>query len=196
MPLGQRRRIGVGRRRHRLHNARDARVARSHQHTQRGSMLPRHRHGHAWFTFLFAGSYVERLPSLERCCSAGMVIWHPAGLVHANSFVSDGHNLNLVLDPNWLKGLPPDTSLPETARSWTGGLPYRIGLELYRSLNQDAEISDESVANLISLCASSKGEYGRTRWLPLVLEWMNDEYSCTLTLSEASKQTGVHPVHV
>jgi AraC family transcriptional regulator len=166
------------------------------QHTQRGSILPRHRHGHAWFTFLFAGSYVERLPSLERCCAAGMVIWHPAGLVHENNFVSDGHNLNLVLWPEWLKGLPPDIALPDTARSWEGGLPYRIGLELYRSLNQDAQISHDSVADLISLCASGKGEHGQTRWLPLILEWMNDEYSCTLTLSQASKHAGVHPVHV
>src|ERR1700686_5213821 len=33
------------------------------QHTQCGATLPKHRHGHAWFTFLFAGSYIERLPS-------------------------------------------------------------------------------------------------------------------------------------
>jgi AraC family transcriptional regulator len=166
------------------------------QHTQRGSILPRHRHGHAWFTFLFAGLYIERFSSLERRCSAGMVIWHPAGLVHENNFVSDGHNLNLVIGPEWLEGLPPDISLPDSARSWEGGSPYRIGLELYRGLNRDAQISHESVFNLISLCASSKPAHGRTQWLPLILEWMNDEYSFALTLSEASKQAGVHPVHV
>jgi AraC family transcriptional regulator len=166
------------------------------QHTQRGNILPRHRHGHAWFTFLFAGSYIERLSSLERSCSAGMVIWHPADLVHANNFVSDGHNLNLVIAPEWLEGLPPEISLPDSARSWEGGLPYRIGLELYRSLNQDAQISHESVCNLISVCASGKPAHGQTRWLPLILDWMNDEYSYTLTLSQASTQAGVHPVHV
>lgn len=166
------------------------------QHTQRGSILPRHRHGHAWFTFLFAGSYIERLSFLERSCSAGMVIWHPADLVHANNFVSNGHNLNLVMGPKWLEGLPPDISLPDSARSWEGGLPYRIGLDLYRDWNRDGQISHESVFNLISLCASSKPALGQTRWLPLILEWMNDEYSCTLTLSQASKQAGVHPVHV
>jgi AraC family transcriptional regulator len=166
------------------------------QHTQQGNILPRHRHGHAWFTFLFAGSYIERLPASERCCSAGMVIWHPADLVHENNFISNGHNLNLVIGPEWLEGLPPDISLPDSARSWEGGLANRIGLELYRSLNQDALISQESVVNLISLCASSKRAHGRTRWLPLILEWMNDEYSCTLTLSQASEQAGVHPVHV
>jgi AraC family transcriptional regulator len=166
------------------------------QHTQRGSSLPRHRHGHAWFTFLFAGSYIERLSSLERRCSAGMVIWHPADLVHENNFVSDGHNLNLVIAPEWLEGLPSDISLPNSARSWEGGLPYRIGLELYRNLNQEAQISYESVVNLISLCASSKRIHKQIRWLPLILEWMNNEYSCTLTLTQASKQAGVHPVHV
>ena len=125
-----------------------------------------------------------------------IVIWHPADLVHANNFVSDGHNLNLVIGPDWLEGLPSDISLPACDRLWEGGLPYRIGLELYRGLNRDAQISDESVFNLISLCASSKPAHGQTRWLPLILEWMNDEYSCALTLSQASTQAGVHPVHV
>jgi AraC family transcriptional regulator len=166
------------------------------QHTRSGSILPRHHHDSAWFTFLFAGSYIERLSSSERRCSAGMVMWHPAGLVHENSFVSNGHNLNLVIGPEWLEGLPADISLPDRARSWEGGLPYRLGLELYRSLNQDAQISHESVFNLISLCASSKAAHGQSRWLPLILEWMNEEYSCTLTLVQASKQASVHPVHV
>ena len=166
------------------------------QHTQQGDNLPRHRHGDAWFTFLFAGSYIERLPASERCCSAGMVIWHPADLVHANNFISNGHNLNLVIAPEWLDGLPPEISLPDSGRSWEGGLAYRIGLELYRSLNQEGQISQESVLNLISLCASSKRAHGRTRWLPSILEWMNDEYSCTLTLSQACEHAGVHPVHV
>src|SRR5580704_7257006 len=107
------------------------------QHTRCGSILPRHHHSHAWFTFLFAGSYIERLPSSERCCSAGMVIWHPPDLVHENRFASNGHNLNLAFETGWLEGLPPDISLPNRARSWEGGLPYRFGLELYRSLNRD-----------------------------------------------------------
>jgi AraC family transcriptional regulator len=166
------------------------------QHTQGGGILPRHRHSHAWFTFLFAGSYIERLPSLERCCSAGMVIWHPPDLMHENRFVSNGHNMNLVFAPEWLEGLPPDISLPDKARQWEGGLPYRLGLELYRSLNRGAQISEESVVNLISLCASGAHRHGQTRWMARVLEWMNDEYSCALTLTQASEQAGVHPVHV
>lgn len=166
------------------------------QHTLGGSVLPRHRHSHAWFTFLFAGSYIERLPSLERCCSAGMVIWHPPGLVHENNFVSDGHNLNLAIDLDYLKGLPSDITFPDRARSWEDGLPYRCGLELYRSLNRDAQISHEAVVNLISFCASSSQAYGQTRWMAKVLEWMNDDYSCTLTLSQAAEQADVHPVHV
>jgi AraC family transcriptional regulator len=166
------------------------------QHTQRGSILTRHRHSNAWFTFLFAGSYIERWSSLERCCSAGMVIWHPPELVHENSFVSDGHNLNLAFEPGWLESLPPGISLPAKSRSWNGGLPYRFGLELYRSLNSGRQISQESVVNLISLCASGAHTRGRPAWLAGVLDWMNDQYSCALTLNGASEQAGVHPVHV
>lgn len=166
------------------------------QHTQRDSTLPRHRHHHAWFTFLFAGSYIERLPHFERCCSAGMVIWHPPDLVHENRFISDGHNLNLAFEPDWFGGLPTDISLPDRGRSWEGGLPYRLGLDLYRTLNREAKISHESVFNLIALCTSGADSHGQTRWLPRVLDWMNDEYSCALTLAQASEQAGVHPVHV
>jgi AraC family transcriptional regulator len=166
------------------------------QHTQHSTILPRHRHGHAWFTFLFAGSYVERLPSSERCCSAGMVIWHPPDLVHENSFVSNGHNLNLAFGPEWLESLPRDIILPDKSRSWEGGLPYRLGLELYRGLNQDTQISVESVLNLISLCASTRHPHGQTEWLAQVLDWMNDEYHCALTLTQASERAGVHPVHI
>jgi AraC family transcriptional regulator len=146
------------------------------QHTQRGGVLPRHCHSHAWFTFLFAGSYIERLPSSERRC--------------------DGHNLNLVFEPWWLESLPPEESLPGKILSWEGGLAYRFGLELYRGLNRDSQVSQESVINLISLCASSAHTHRHTRWLARVLEWMNDEYSSALTLTEASEQAGVHPVHI
>ena len=166
------------------------------QHTQRGGVLPRHCHSHAWFTFLFAGSYIERLPSSERRCVAGMVIWHPPDLVHENHFISDGHNPNLVFEPWWLESLPPEESLPGKILSWEGGLAYRFGLELYRGLNRDSQVSQESVINLISLCASSAHTHRHTRWLARVLEWMNDEYSSALTLTEASEQAGVHPVHI
>jgi AraC family transcriptional regulator len=166
------------------------------QHTQRGGVLPRHCHSHAWFTFLFAGSYIERLRSSERRCAAGMVIWHPPDLVHENLFISNGHNLNLVFEPWWLESLPPDESLPGKVLTWEGGLAYRFGLELYRGLNRDSQVSQESVINLISLCTSSAYTHRCARWLARVLEWMNDEYSSALTLTEASQKAGVHPVHI
>jgi AraC family transcriptional regulator len=80
--------------------------------------------------------------------------------------------------------------------SWKGGLAYRFGLELYRGLNRDAQVSQESVINLISLCASSAHTQSHARWLARVQEWMNDEYSSALTLTQASEKAGVHPVHV
>jgi hypothetical protein len=104
------------------------------QHTEAGSMLPRHRHEHAWFTFIFAGCYIERLLTYsDRWCSAGMVLWHPLGLLHENCFVTHGHNLNLAFEPKWLASLPHDVSLPVSTHWWEGGLPYRFGLQLSRS---------------------------------------------------------------
>lgn len=166
------------------------------QHTKGESNLPRHRHEHAWFTFLFAGSYIERLAYSDRCCSAGMVLWHPPDLVHENCFVTSGHNLNLAFEPKWLASLPRDVSLPANTHCWLGGLPYRFGLQLYRSLNTDAQIPMESVFELIGLCSLSALVHGPPMWLRRVLSWMNDEYSGALTLTQAAEHAGVHPVHV
>ena len=166
------------------------------QHWKGGESLPKHHHDHAWFTFIFAGSYVERLFNSERCCSAGTVIWHPHDLRHANCFMNDGHNLNLVLAFDWLATLPPDVSISDKEVLWKGGLPYSLGLELYRSLNQRAKISEELLFTLISCCSSSGDAPGQAPWLAQVLDWMNDEYSAPLTLTQASEHAGVHPVHV
>jgi AraC family transcriptional regulator len=178
-----------------LRSAESQGLALVDQHTRATSALPRHCHHHAWFTFLLAGSYIERSPSLERRCSAGMVIWHPPGLVHENVFVSDGHNLNLAFAPRWLADLP-DITLPKHTRIWQGGLPYRLGLQLYRSMNQHAPISPDSVFDLLALCASISPAHRQTLWLARVLDWMNDEYPGALTLAQASEHAGVHPVHV
>lgn len=160
-----------------------------------GSSLPRHCHDHAWCTFLFAGHYLERLPSFERACHAGMVIWHFPGLVHENCFVSDGHNFNVAFEPEWLETLPPDARPPCIARVWEGGAPYRLGLELYRSLNVDGRICEEAAIDLVTLvadsCAATKPE-----WLARTLEVMNDADSSQLTLVRAAEAAGVHPVHV
>ena len=77
-----------------------------------------------------------------------MVIWHPPRLVHENYFISDGHNLNLVFEPEWLESLSPDATLPCKAVSWDDGLAYRFGLELYRGMNRDGKVAKECVSKL------------------------------------------------
>jgi AraC family transcriptional regulator len=160
-----------------------------------GTSLPAHGHDHAWFTFVFAGEYVERLSSFDRVCRAGSVIWHPPGLVHENRFLSDGHNFNLVFDPEYRDMLPPDVRLPAKEGVWAGGVPFRFGLELYRSLNTSGRICEEAAIDLIVLAACSPASR-RPEWLLRILEVMNDEYSASLTLIRAAERAGVHPVHV
>jgi AraC family transcriptional regulator len=163
---------------------------------RRGTIVPKHHHDQAYISFLFAGAYIERLTSTERCCCAAAVIWHPPDESHEDRFVSDGHILNLAFKDEWLEDLPPEVTLPDKACWWEGGLPYRFGLELYQALNRDGQISHESVVNLVSFCASRRPTRVETAWLNRVLDWMNDEYCCTLTLTQASELARVHPVHI
>lgn len=166
------------------------------QNTAPGQALPRHCHDHAWFTVLFAGEYVEKLPAGERYCSAGMVIWHPPGLLHENVFLSHTHNLNVAFTPEWAALFGTEAPLPSVARSWKGGVAYGLGLELYRALNLDGKIAEDAVMNMVGLCLSPEPGEAASPWLRRVLDWMNDEYSSSLSLLKAAKVAGVHPVHV
>src|SRR5258708_22956806 len=151
----------------------------------RGGVLPSHRHHHAFISFLLAGSHIQRLPSHERHCAAATVVWHPAGELHEDHFVSDGHTLFLACKDDWLKTLPTDTPLLHQGRQWEGGLLYRFGLELYQALNRGEPIPSETVIDLISLCVAAEHANDHAAWLRRVLEWLNDEWCSGLTLTQA-----------
>jgi len=136
------------------------------------------------------------LPSHDRHYSAATVVWHPAGEIHEDRFVNDGHILFLAFKDEWLKTLPADLLLRNQGCSWEGGLLYRFGLELYQELNRCGSISLETVVDLIALCGSSAKAPGQAEWLDRVVEWMNDECCSNLTLTQAAELAGVHPVHV
>jgi AraC family transcriptional regulator len=161
-----------------------------------GGMLPKHRHDHAFISFLLAGSQLQRLHRQERRCTAATVTWHPADEVHEDRFVSDGHILFLAFQGEWLETLPPDMPRLHRGCSWEGGPRYRLGLELYRGLNRGQPLPLELVVDLISLCVAAAPERGPSAWLSRILEWMNDECSDKLTLTQAAELAGVHPVHI
>src|SRR4030095_16702997 len=52
----------------------------------RGSELPRHSHESHYFCFVLSGSYQESYEREVRSCEPSMILYHPAGELHAQSF--------------------------------------------------------------------------------------------------------------
>jgi hypothetical protein len=51
-----------------------------------GTLLGRHSHGQAYFSFVLGGSYVERCFSKLVECRNGVTLYHPAGEGHGDAF--------------------------------------------------------------------------------------------------------------
>jgi hypothetical protein len=106
--------------------------------------LSRHEHKTTYVSFLLAGSYSESYYQGERICSSGTVIWRPKTEAHADRFHScGGHLLDLEIRADRLGDAQQELKLDSSARIFQGGLPYLLGLRIYRRLSADScEIVD------------------------------------------------------
>ena len=162
-----------------------------------GRVLPRHQHEFAYISFLLAGSYVEASASREIACPAGTVIWHPLGEVHSDRFhPAGGHLLNLEISNAWLENASLESRLPLAPRSFSGGLPFALGLRLYRMLHSGAQELEEIAAELLGFFISGPAASRPPAWFQRALEIVADTSGNPLTLVGTATQAGVHPVHL
>jgi len=129
--------------------------------------LARHEHESAYVSFLLAGAYLEVSHPDERDCSPGTVIWHPRTEVHADRFHScGGHLLDLEIDAEWLSDTAQEFRLVPRARMFRGGLPYLLGLRIYRALGADSCEVEDSAIDLLSFffVTAPSGSIARCRY--------------------------------
>jgi AraC family transcriptional regulator len=161
-----------------------------------GTSLALHEHETAYVSFLLAGAYVERSRQEERICAAGTVIWHPRAEVHADRFQSGGgHLLDLEIDPAWLDDVGRDRKIVSQARMFCGGLPYSLGLRLYRELSADSSRVDDVATELLGFFFTGPLERHPPAWFNRALQICSD-LEQQLSLASLAFAVGVHPVHV
>jgi AraC family transcriptional regulator len=159
--------------------------------------LARHEHESAYVSFLLAGAYLEVSHPDERDCSPGTVIWHPRTEVHADRFHScGGHLLDLEIDAEWLSDTAQEFRLVPRARMFRGGLPYLLGLRIYRALGADSCEVEDSAIDLLSFFFTGPFDRQRPIWFDRALQICSGACDQQLSLAQLAMCVGVHPVHV
>ena len=113
--------------------------------------LARHQHQTAFLSFLLGGAYVEASNWGETICSSGTVIWHPQDEAHSDRFhPRGGHLIDLEVEDSWLQDAAQALRPAAQARIFCGGLPYALGLRLYRELSADTSAVENVATELLS----------------------------------------------
>jgi len=159
--------------------------------------LARHEHESAYVSFLLAGAYLEVSRQDERNCSPGTVIWHPRTEAHADRFHScGGHLLDLEIDADWLGDAQQEFKLVPQARMFQGGLPYLLGLRVYRELSGDSCAVEGAAIELLSFFFAGPFDRQRPAWFDRALRICSEDHDQALSLAAVALALGVHPVHV
>jgi AraC family transcriptional regulator len=164
--------------------------------------LPFHVHSRPYFCLIRGGTYTEGYDRKTRRCAPGMLVFHPAGESHSETF-DDSHvaSFNVEIGPEWIRrmgefGVPLDHPV-----EFEGGevvpLAFRMAEEL-RANDAEARISIEALAWEI-LAAFGGARTGVDSRQPQWLKDARDVFdSCldeSVSLKDVAREVGVHPVY-
>ena len=169
------------------------------------SELPRHSHESHYFCFVLSGSYKESYGRKVRSCEPLMILYHPAGELHAQSFKMTPVDLfRIEVTPARLQ-YPSQPNLSMDGCDFRGGLPIGLASKLYREFQEPDEVSHLAIEGLgleliASLARYSQRRLGTSRqpprWLGQAHELVKSRYLEHLTLNNIAGAVGVHPVTV
>ena len=168
-----------------------------------GSTLPRHSHESHYFCFVLSGSYKERYERKVRSCEPLMILYHPAGELHAQSFETTAVDLfRIEVNPARLR-YPSQPSLSMDGCDFRGGAPVGLAHKLYQEFREPDAVSHLAIEGLgLELIAALARDSERRinslrqpqRWLGQAHELVRSRYLERLTLNDIAGAVGVHPV--
>jgi AraC family transcriptional regulator len=159
--------------------------------------LAMHQHETAYLSFLLAGAYVEVSGPRETACSSGTVIWHPPKDAHADRFHSTGgHLLNLEISETWLRDAAQELKPHGGTRTFCGGLPFSLGLHLYRELQAKTDTVEDLANEVLSFFFTGPADREPPAWFKQALDLASETYDHPLSLTLIAREVGVHPVHL
>ena len=169
-----------------------------------GSGLPRHSHELPYFCLVLRGTYTESYGQGDRACRPSMLIYHPAGELHAQHFGDAAVRLfRIEVDRPRLREVICEQPYLERPADSRAGLVNVLARKMYGEFcapDEASHLAIEGLAlELLAATARLPQRDGRAparppRWLARARELVRSCFAEHLTLRDVARAAGVHPV--
>lgn len=164
--------------------------------------LPKHSHELAFFTLVLGGRYFDKFGKKEDCLDPMTVLWREEGISHRDRIGEKGGRFFFVeIRPDYLEKLREYHKPPKRLVKKNGTLIW-LASRLRREI-QHWQSSSPLIVEGITLemlghltPADTSVEKRPPKWLVRVVEKLNEEFTCNLTIKELAGEAGVHPAHL
>lgn len=166
--------------------------------------LPAHEHERAFFYLVLDGSSHDTTRGRALSCAPGMLVYHPPGETHSNTWhEAGGRCFHIEIPPDRLA--LADCASPALQRSgyFVRGPLVWLALRLHREFRcQDAASALAMEGLALELIAGTDREVSATgrsqkppRWLAAARDAAFERCTEDLTVATLAREAGVHPAH-
>jgi AraC family transcriptional regulator len=169
------------------------------------TVLRRHSHELAYFSFVLNGSYVERcFPARLKYCCRETALYHPAEEDHADTFGKGGGWIfSMEVGPTWMHRLHDYELKTGEPLTLTSVQALALNRRLYKAFLDINPVSDlilQATATELLCQLSWKGLRGPESrvppWLRQAVEILRSEFRSPFSLLAIAERVGTHPVHL
>ncbi len=168
------------------------------------SFVPRHAHDLPYVCWIRKGSYSEPYGRRTRNCRPGMVVFHPAGEFHSETFGEYRvQSFNVELGPEWLYWMRKTGCHPDQPAEFDGGVAVAIAHRLFGELGKrgrDSTIEVERLTADLLLAVLGRGvsqvPAAVPKWLTSTREILEARFQEPLSLRALAAEAGVHPIYL
>jgi AraC family transcriptional regulator len=169
-----------------------------------GLKLSRHSHELPYFGFVLCGIYTESYGQRVRVCQPSMLIYHPAGELHAQHFDQTAVQLfRIEVNYQRLQDVSQADICLESPADSRSGLVNSLAHKLYQEFCAPDAVSHLAIEGLVLELIAAVARLSNRRdnalrypprWLMQAHELIKSRFAEPLTLSEMARAVGVHPV--
>src|SRR5262245_18550751 len=164
--------------------------------------LPFHVHSRPYFCLIRGGTYTEGYDRKTRRCDPGMLVFHPAGESHSETFdESQVASFNVEIGPEWIRRLGEfGTPLDQPVEFESGEvvtLAFRMAEEL-NSNDAEARLSIEALTwEILAACGGTSAGVGSSppQWLKDARDVFDSGLDESVSLRSVAREVGIHPVY-
>lgn len=165
--------------------------------------LPRHGHEHAYFCLIAQGGYAERFGSTHVRYRSRTVLFHPPGIVHRDEIAPGGASFLIVeIGPSLLRRAELAGRAGTSFQDLHGGELAQAALRLEREhrdpARRSAIVAEGLVLEMLGMVTRPLAAHDRDRpiWLRTLVDRLNDEFACPLTIAQLARDVDVHPARL